>query len=302
MIYEGKRVLVTGSSGFVGSHLRKRLLELGAAVGEFDLARTVFEDVRGPATVRRWVAKWEPHLLIHLAAQAFVPRGFTDPQLTFETNAQGTVNVLDAVRSAAPHCPVLVVTSDKTYGETGPTPARENSILSPTCPYSASKVAAEAACDLYRAIYGLRVATARAGNIIGPGDHFGVGRLVPNAIEALREKRPVPVYNPRAVRPWQFIEDVIEGYLLLGERLLSDPAAARPWNFGPRDHHTVAEVVSLVIESWGEGRFELVRSELREVNELRIDSSRAREILGWIPKWSFEDMIRETIRIEREIA
>ena len=294
-------ILVTGGSGFVGKHLVKRLKAEGHTVANFDILDDG-SDIRNPLDLRVTVRDVQPALIYHLAAQAFVPKGFESPGLTFAVNAQGTVNLLDAARLYAPKAAIVVVSSDKVYGDTGAAPAREGEQLVSTCPYSASKIAAENAARLYRETYGLRVATARAGNIIGPGDHFGVGRLVPNAIERLRQGLPVQVYDPARCVLGSSSRTSFRATASSARPFATIPSSPVPGTSGPRDHHTVAEVVLAVVKAWrgmggevnGSG-FELVKRELHEVAELRIDSSMAGNRLGWIPQWSFEDMIRETV-------
>ncbi len=298
--YRGASVLVTGSAGFVGSHLCRRLAELGARVARFDLVHG--DDVCDSASLRPYIES-APRFVFHLAAQALVPEGYRSPRFTLYTNAFGTATLLEALRRwhAGP-CAVVVVTTDKVYGWT-PIPAGEGAILAGTCPYSASKVMAERAVECYRRAFfepkghRIAVATARAGNIVGPGDRAGIGRLVPDAVTALRAGRPVPVFHPKAVRPWQAIWDLVEGYTRLGAALAGPAAWAytEPFNFGPKEHHTVIEVVEEVIKAWGSGTWQLVPRDLHEVDELRISSSKASLLLGWEPRWSFEDMITATV-------
>jgi CDP-glucose 4,6-dehydratase len=300
--YRGKRVLVTGHTGFKGKWLCNALRGLGAEVFGYSLP----DDVRDAVTLRYVVGVKRPDFVFHLAAQAFVPVGFRDPVATFETNVLGTVNLLEALLrvAAARPCAVVVVTSDKCYlpdkyqhVETDPLGGR--------CPYSASKAAAEQAVEAYRSAFfapdhRIAVATARAGNVIGAGDK-GEGRLVPNALRALKAGKPIPVYNPEAVRPWQYVADVIDGYLRLGAALAGGDRRAfcEPWNFSPRQHHTVREVVEEIIRAWGVGTWELQSTELRETQELRVSSWKARERLDWRPQWSFAGMIEETVAAEK---
>lgn len=304
--YAGKSVLVTGSAGFKGRWLCRVLRELGADVAGFDIIESIGDDVRCLRRIDRAIRAAQPDFVFHLAAQAFVPVGFTHPVATFETNAMGTVNLLEALRGLQKPCAVVIVTSDKVFGSGGPEAYIEDDYLFGNCPYSASKVAAETAVAAYRKGYfapehRVAVATARAGNVIGGGD-AGAGRLIPNAIRALQAGKPIPVYNPVAVRPWQYIEDVIHGYLLLGAALASAPTPverahyAGAWNFGPEQSHTTLQVVEAVIREWGSGSWEQVKTDLRETNILRIDSTKARLMLGWKQHWSFEDAIRETVR------
>ena len=296
--YRGKRVLVTGDLGFKGRYLKAALTKLDAITSGFDIGRLrgQIQDIRLPWMIRGMVEVFRPDVIFHLAAQAFVPVGYTNPALTFETNAMGTVNLLEAVRLHAPNAVAVIVTTDKVYGSTNDREADERWPLSGSCPYSASKVMAEEAVRAYHASYGLTLATARAGNVIGGGD-WGTGRLMPNVIRALREGKTVSVYNPRAVRPWQYVEDVIDGYLRLGAFLAGRPTyfTGSAFNFGPTNHYTVAQVVQEVIRSWGSGSWEWTRVPLHEVEELRIDSSKARSVLGWEPKETLESMIVKTV-------
>jgi CDP-glucose 4,6-dehydratase len=197
-------------------------------------------------------------------------------------------------------CSVVVVTTDKCYAPGHVGAYHESSPLGGRCPYSASKAAAEHAVTAYQLGYFapdhvIRVATARGGNVIGPGD-WGKGRLVPNAVRALKVGRPVSVFNKNAVRPWQFVEDVIDGYIMLGAAL-DGPAGPRyvgGWNFGPDRHYTVPQVVEQLIKCWGYGSWEFVQTELRETEHLEIDSTAARERLGWRPKFSLDEALKLT--------
>lgn len=304
-IYTGKRVFVTGGCGFKGRALVTELERLGAHSIIYDIVMSLQDDVRNFDRLRKRLQETRPDIVFHLAAQAFVSVGYEQPKLTWETNVNGTLNVLESLRVIDRPCALVVVTSDKIYGATSK-PATEATPLVGHCPYSASKTAAEMAVEAYRDGFFLpqqdiAVATARAGNVIGGGD-WGVGRLIPNAVRALRAGKPIQAWNPSAVRPWQFISDVISGYLRLGERLMIGSRGDRwqyatAWNFGPDQSRTVREVIERVIKEWGSGTWKDCRATttLREVSELRIDSSEARTRLGWRPRWSFERAVRETI-------
>lgn len=303
-MYNGRRVLITGHTGFKGQYLMRRLEELGATPFGYSLPS---HDVRDRFTLAEVVQGVRPHFIFHLAAQAFVPRGYREPLLTFDTNTSGTVNLLGALREYTDRCAVVVVTTDKVYGEGV---HNEDSPLRGRCPYSASKVAAEQAVDAFRSAFfapdhRIGVATARAGNVIGGGD-WGDGRLVPNAIRALRSGQPIPVFHPDAVRPWQYIDDVVEGYVTLAALIANDGRSNNPFctsfNFGPAEHHTVQEVVEQMIRAWGSGTWERVPMAMREVDELRIVSTKARRLLDWKPKWSFDAMIQATVRWYKENA
>lgn len=311
--YRGKQAFVTGHNGFKGKWLCRALEKLGAKVHGYGHP---VDDVRDYGHLRYRIETYRPAFVFHLAAQAFVPVGYRDPVGTFETNVLGTVNVLEALRAADWPCAVVIVTTDKVYGEIKGVSAgvygeeryafREGAKLKGRCPYSASKIAAEHAVAAYRDAYfaprgnQIAVATARAGNVLGGGDH-GEGRLVPNAIAALHAGRSISVYNPNAIRPWQYVEDVIDGYLRLGAALAVDSGRGpspfcSAFNFGPAEHHTVLDVVEAVIRARGFGLWQKVETQMREVHELRIDSRKARTLLDWKPKWDFAQTIDDTVQ------
>lgn len=305
-VYDGARVLLTGHTGFKGQWLMRALSARSAKVYGFSLPY----DIRGKYSLRTQVANVRPHFIFHLAAQAFVPRGYKDPLGTFEVNTLGTVNLLEAIRAEViGPCAVVIVTTDKVYPagdrahrEDDPLSGYDASDVSKHCPYAASKAAAEMAVAAYRASYfapaghRIAVATARAGNVLGGGD-WGEGRLMPNAIRALREGKPIPVWNPQATRPWQYVTDVIDGYLKLGAALFEHQGDfAEAWNFGPDHSRTVQEVAEAIVRAWGSGTWAEQETTLREVTSLHIDSTKARTRLGWSPQVSFEKMIRQTVR------
>jgi CDP-glucose 4,6-dehydratase len=303
--YHDTNVLLTGHTGFKGRWLKEKLEKYGAIVHGYSLP---LDDVRNKLEIQKAVRFCRPHFVFHLAAQALVPQSFEEPLYTIETNVMGTANLLEALRLEGRPCAVVVVTSDKCY-----LPARdyhdhvEDDYLGGHDPYAASKASAEHVVEAYRTGFfkpdhKIAVATARAGNVIGGGD-WAVGRLIPNAIRALVNNRPIKVWDATATRPWQYVEDVIEGYMLLGQGLASEnrPSYCRPWNFGPDKSHTVKEVVDLVIDAWGTdsrglcGMWVAESTKLRETHELRIDSTQARQVLDWRPRTSFEAAVRATV-------
>jgi CDP-glucose 4,6-dehydratase len=318
--WHGRRVLVTGHTGFKGAWLSLWLAELGARVGGFSLAPptqpSLFElagvadalthlqgDIRDAAALRQAFRATEPELVVHLAAQSLVRESYREPLATYETNVIGTVNVLEACRHA-PVRAVLVVTSDKCYQNRGSEPPyRESDPLGGDDPYSSSKAAAELATAAYRSAFfatrGPLVATARAGNVIGGGD-FAAERLIPDLVRAfIAGGRPV-IRNPHAVRPWQHVLDPLAGYLLLAERLLAgERAAARAWNFGPQgDNATpVAWLVERALALLGAPGAWVERAEplFSEAASLRLDSREARERLDWQPRLALEAALEWTI-------
>jgi CDP-glucose 4,6-dehydratase len=326
--FRGRRVLVTGHTGFKGAWLALWLHELGAVVTGYSLppptTPSLFEAARISARVRhiegdvrhrdglaRAIREARPEVIFHLAAQAIVRESYRDPLTTMETNVLGTVNVLDAVRAAAAPVSVVVITSDKCYDTTRPGPYRETDPLGGDDVYSASKCAAEVVTASYRhsffplerlAEHGVAIASARAGNVIGGGD-WAADRLVPDAIRALVRGEPIDVRRPRAIRPWQHVLEPLRGYLALGAALSSSSAAERasasqPWNFGPGAlaARTVAEVLDAVIRAHGSGSWrETGDPGPHETGCLTLDSSRARVRFNWTPWWGFEQTIAATV-------
>ncbi len=324
--YAGKTVLVTGHTGFKGSWLVLWLERLGAKVVGFSLPAepdslflaaavrsscTHLEgDLRQFAPIRDAIASIKPDVVLHLAAQALVRRSYDEPLLTFESNANGTAHVLEAVRSAGRPCAVVVVSSDKAYENREVNQGyREDDPMGGFDPYSMSKGVSELVTSSWRrsffnpailATHGVAVASARAGNVIGGGD-WAADRIVPDAIRALRDGQPISVRNPRSVRPWQHVLEPLGGYLLLGARLLGEGAApfCEGWNFGPRDDaaQPVSALADLVVRAWGEGRW-VDRSEpgaRHEATLLRLSIAKAEARLGWAPRWNFTQTVERTV-------
>jgi CDP-glucose 4,6-dehydratase len=312
----GRRVLVTGHNGFKGSWLALWLAELGAEVtgysaplrggpSLFELARvgeateTIEGDIRDAAAVRAAVERAQPEVILHLAAQPIVRLSYAEPAATYEINVMGTVNVLDAARATDSVGSIVVVTSDKCYlNNELDQPFKEEDPLGGHDPYSSSKAAQELVASAYRDSFGMPIATARAGNVIAGGD-WGQDRLVPDAMRAALDGKPVEVRNPAATRPWQHVLNPLAGYLALAERLL-DGTGAEAWNFGPPedDVRTVGSVIARLSELWPGGIEVTGTNELdapAEAATLRLDSTKARERLGWDPAWGLDDGLRAIV-------
>jgi CDP-glucose 4,6-dehydratase len=306
--WDGRRVLVTGHTGFKGGWLTLWLESMGARVtgfsrsvpsspSLFELARVgegveqVEGDVADAVAVASAVLAADPSVVLHLAAQPIVRRSYREPAETFAANVTGTVNVLDAVRAASSVEAVVVVTSDKCYDNRGLDRGyREDEPLGGADPYSASKACQELVAHAYRRSFGMPIATGRAGNVIGGGD-FAEDRLVPDVLRAALAGEAVTVRNPAATRPWQHVLEPLSGYLTLAQRVASDPAGApHALNFGPRDEdeRPVGWIVERLASLWPSG-IEQVPSEEEapppEANVLMLDSSLARSALGWEPAW-----------------
>ena len=330
--YSNRNVLITGHTGFKGAWLSAWLTKLGARVTGFSLPKwdndkfftalkpsLAINDRRGDVTdgaqVRAVIEATKPDIVFHLAAQPLVGASYQDPLGTFATNVTGTVHVLDAIRSHAPNAVAVMVTSDKCYKNDGRNQGYvESDALGGSDPYSASKAAAEIVVSSYRnSFFGRgRIASVRAGNIVGGGDH-STGRIVPDCIAALEAGLPVTLRNPGAVRPWQYVLDALYGYLLVGARLMAgDAGAASAWNFGPAPtpRVTVAEVADLVIARWSEAesrrnssatwRQAAIEQTWSEAKYLTLDSSKAQKLLDWRPRLSVEDALTATVECYRK--
>jgi CDP-glucose 4,6-dehydratase len=317
--WKGRRVLLTGHTGFKGGWLATWLLAKGSKVtglalpaesargffhtcGLEDRLASLVVDVRDRDRVAAAVAEADPEVLLHLAAQPIVMRGYAEPLLTLDTNVMGTANVLDGARSARSLRAIVVVTSDKCYRPARPARRhQEGDPLGGDDPYSASKAAAEIVATTYRTSYfgpeGRGLATVRAGNVFGGGD-WSQYRIVPDAIRAFSAGEPLGVRSPQAVRPWQHVLEPLAGYLAVAERLYAEPAAwSEPWNFGPdEDGVSVGQLVQLVAEAWGGGRWTSVAAAgPSEVEHLALDSGKAAARLGWRPRLGLRNGVASTV-------
>jgi CDP-glucose 4,6-dehydratase len=321
-VYEGRRVFVTGHTGFKGSWLTRWLLDLGAHVTGYALEPptepALFDalglasridhnigDVRDLAHLREVMVAAKPEIVLHLAAQPLVRLSYDEPVSTFETNVMGSVNVLEAARSVDSVRTLLNVTSDKCYeNREWEFAYRENDAMGGYDPYSASKGCAELVTAAYRqSFFGVgsrvAVASARAGNVIGGGD-WALDRIVPDCVRALSAGESIIVRNPDAVRPWQHVLEPTSGYLWLASRLFvgaHDYDGA--WNFGPAasGNITVREVVETVLAEWGSGEWtgpEVGTHNPHEAHFLKLDCSKAADLLAWRGVWDARLALRYT--------
>ncbi|MCG3775436.1 MAG: CDP-glucose 4,6-dehydratase [Nitrospira sp.] len=321
--WRDKRVLVTGHTGFKGSWLTLWLTQLGATVhglalqpdtspslfNQLELSGSVdhfLGDVRNASLVANRVVDIQPDVVFHLAAQPLVRRSYGEPALTWETNVMGTVHLLDALRSLDKLCAVVVATTDKVYENLEWLHAyRETDRLGGRDPYSSSKSATELAVASWRSSFfeegsGIRVASARAGNVIGGGD-WAEDRILPDLIRALAAGRRILVRNPESIRPWQHVLEPLSGYLLLAEKLhgSNSPLLKDAFNIGPNldGCRTVGELVTECLHWWpGEWQASSVTGAPHEAGLLTLATEKARYVLGWQPRWSFGEAVKHTMK------
>jgi CDP-glucose 4,6-dehydratase len=319
--WRGRRVLVTGHTGFKGSWLTLWLTQMGAEVTGLsrgvptpaslyeearvgDVVAEVDTDVRDYEAVRATLVEHRPEIVFHMAAQALVRRSFDDPRETYEVNVMGTVNVLEAVRQVGGVRGIVNVTSDKCYDnrEQGRSFV-EDDPKGGHDPYSSSKGCAELVADAYLRSYFAddgrpRLGSARAGNVIGGGD-WGKDRLIPDIMRAAVAGTVIRIRNPDAVRPWQHVLNPLSGYLQLAQTLVDDAQAAGGWNFGPDpdDVRPVSWIADRLTTLWpGELRWQVdAGPHPYEARYLALDSTKAREQLGWEPRWGLDDALQSIV-------
>lgn len=312
--WRGKRVLLTGHTGFKGSWLSLWLQTMGAALrgvalapptepALFNVARVnagmehCIADIRDYAAVKAQIDEFRPEIVIHMAAQPLVRLSYNQPVETYATNVMGTVHVLEAARQAGTVKAIVNVTTDKCYeNREWLWGYRENEPMGGHDPYSNSKGCAELVSSAYRKSFladaGIAIATARAGNVLGGGD-WAAERLIPDILRSLENHEPVLIRNPHAIRPWQHVLEPLSGYLLLAESLfMKGQADAEGWNFGPidEDARPVQWIVEHICESWGNGASWALQAgdHPHEASFLKLDISKARMRLNWAPRWPLE--------------
>ena len=323
---KGKKVFLTGHTGFKGAWLTMMLDRMGAetmgyslapntepslfeVMGGQSLCHSVIGDIRNIELLHKKMADFQPDVVFHLAAQPIVRTSYRIPAETFEVNAIGTANVLDGIRQLDKPCVGVMITTDKVYqnNETGQA-YKEEDRLGGYDPYSASKACAELVIDSYRKSFfntdnyeqhHKAIASARAGNVIGGGD-WAADRLVPDIVRALSKGEAIQIRNPKAVRPWQHVLEPLSGYILLAQKLLEDPIRyAEGFNFGPNptDTLTVEEMTQMATEIWGAGTFVFPKltDQPHEAGLLSLDISKAGKVLGWQPHLNARQALEMTL-------
>jgi len=324
--FNGKRVLITGHTGFKGSWLTKILVQNKAIVCGYSLKpeplshfnflelendiESVYGDVRDQKALYETVTNFAPEIIFHLAAQPLVRASYDDPLTTFETNVMGSVNLLDAVRNTVSVRSLVYITSDKCYENVDWIWGyRENDRLGGRDPYSGSKGAAELIYSSFERSYfqnvrHLGTATVRAGNVIGGGD-WAQDRIIPDCIRAIELDKPLEIRNPMATRPWQHVLEPLSGYLLLAECLYkSSKKFSGAWNFGPKtdEIRNVRDVAKEIHKVLGQGSLKEIEqnSPMYEANLLQLNCDKAHQVLGWSPRWNVDKTLLETAVWYRE--
>lgn len=319
--FKGKRVFITGHTGFKGSWLSRILILAGAEVTGYALEaptapdlfsvlelkkdmKSIIGDVRDREKLIAAVKEAQPEIVLHLAAQPIVRESYKDPVGTYETNVMGTVNILEAVRQTESVRSFLNVTTDKVYKnnewEWG---YRETDELDGYDPYSNSKSCSELVTHSYKSSFldekGIAVSTARAGNVIGGGD-FAVDRIVPDCVRAVSKGNKIPVRNPHSTRPYQHVLEPLGAYLMIAKAQYEDGKMAGAYNVGPEDRDciTTGTLADLFCNAWGEGAAweNLYVGGPHEANFLKLDCSRIRSVFGWKPRWNVKEAIEHTVK------
>lgn len=319
--YKGKRVLVTGHTGFKGAWMCRVLVDAGAILtgysleaptqpnlfalaGVEDNMTSIIGDVRDLAHLMEVFDQTQPELVLHLAAQPIVRTSYEQPVYTYETNVMGTVNILECVRTHPCVKSFLNVTTDKVYeNKEWAWGYRENEPLDGYDPYSNSKSCSELVTHSYKSSFfqdgRTAISTARAGNVIGGGD-FARDRIIPDCVRAAADKQPIIVRNPYSTRPYQHVLEPVMAYLMIAQKQYEDPSFAGWYNVGPDDCDcvTTGELTTLFCQAWGDGMTWENRSEANaphEANFLKLDCSKIKTTFGWQPRWHMQEAIQKTV-------
>jgi CDP-glucose 4,6-dehydratase len=322
--YKGKKVFITGHTGFKGTWLCHILSQAGSDITGYALEppipslfrhttvekkiRSIYGDIRDRDLLAQIMRKTEPDIVFHMAAQPLVRRSYSDPALTYETNVMGTVNLLEALRGISSVRSFVNITTDKVYeNKEWHWGYRENDNLCGFDPYSNSKSCSELATYSYRNSFfsnknSLAVSTARSGNVIGGGD-YAEDRIIPDCVRAVQAGMPIILRNPHSTRPYQHVLECLSGYLLLAEKQYSNKSLEGAYNFGPNDESgvTTGTLTDLFCTAWGEGASWTAEDDSgpHEADFLKLDCSKAKAVLGWKPKWDIKTAMEKTVEFAK---
>ncbi len=327
--YKNKKVFITGNTGFKGTWLTQILLQFKAEVFGYSLEpptkpslfeqtktfnqiHSIIGDIRDRNNLIAAMQEANPDIVLHLAAQPIVRTSYKEPVLTYETNVMGTVNLLEAIRKVKTIRSVVNVTTDKVYlNKERKSGYREEEELCGYDPYSNSKSCSELVTYSYRnsffnTLESPALSTARSGNVIGGGD-YAIDRIIPDCIRATEQGQSIILRNPHSIRPYQHVLECLYGYLLLAQKQYFDKAIAGSYNFGPDDEScvTTGELATLFCNSWGctaVWNAEQEKNAPHEANFLKLDNTKAKKSLGWIPKWNIKTAIEKTVEWEKAIS
>ncbi|MDD3302630.1 MAG: CDP-glucose 4,6-dehydratase [Candidatus Gracilibacteria bacterium] len=319
--YKGKKILITGSTGFKGSWLAFWLNNLGANVIGYSLEpntkpslfsilklenkiNQIYGDINNLKEFNGVVKKYNPEIIFHLAAQPIVRESYKDPIYTFQTNAIGTANIMECIRLNECIKGAVIITTDKVYdNKEWIHPYRENDRLGGFDPYSSSKAMAEIVVDSYKKSFldklGKRICTVRAGNVVGGGD-WSTDRLVPDIVKTIMKDEKLTLRNPNATRPWQYVLEALYGYLIMGEKIFENEKYCTSYNFGPElsDTMKVEDLVKISIEILGKGKYDIdesLNNGMHEAGLLLLDNTKAKIMLNWKPKYKIKETLTRTL-------
>lgn len=311
--YRGKRVLVTGHTGFVGHWLFKVLNMAGASVVGYsiDVQKDDPYDIRNKSRLEQFFAEVQPEIVFHLAAQTDADYAISDPAGTYETNVMGVVNVLEAARKDEGVRSIILASSNQIYEDKeGPWAYRENDPLAGREPLTASKICAESILTTYRKSFfmgyqGTALSSARFGNVFGGGD-YRKGRIIPDCIEAAKANRIIEVHDSTSVRPYIHVLDIVKGLLVLAQRQYEEKRFEGEYNFGPEynDCMLTSDLVMLFCKEWGDGvssRLAVPMESVQEPQKIRLDISKSKSLLLWAPKWDGELAVKKLVEWEKTV-
>lgn len=301
--YRDKKVFVTGGAGFKGSWLIKWLDYMGATTQSYDIAHNPLQDITHKEMLFHHITTFKPDVIFSSAAQSTVIDGYKYPQMTFETNIIGTVNILESIKALNKKISVVNIITDKIFRVGEDKPFKETDVREGYDPYAVSKVCASMITDSYITLYkdnpNIKIASVNAGNVIGGGD-WGKYRIVTDIVNSIINNKELEIRNPSAIRPFTFVLDTLSGYMLLAQKLYEDKSFEGSWNFGTDEAITVQGLLTLFREYWKPIQYKIVDAMYHETSILKLDSTKAKTLLGWKPLYNIGQTVQNTVEWYRE--